>query len=223
MALYVDCAYLEDVAQVCAAFPVDGVTTNPSILLAAAARGQRLDAVAVLRELLGLCRGPVFVQPTAATSGELVSAGLRYVAVEPARVVLKLPMSAGGVRAGLTLRQEGARLSFTAVYSLAQAYTAAMVGAEWVIPYFGRLRRAGCDAPERVQAMVRLLAQQSPTVRVLAASLKSPGDVVEATVAGAHDVTVPPEVIHALTEDGLSQDAIRQFDADWQRFQDALG
>src|SRR5260221_28498 len=65
MALFVDCAFLTDVQPICARYPVSGVTTNPSILLAAAQRAQHLSDIELVRELLQVCRGPIFMQPMA--------------------------------------------------------------------------------------------------------------------------------------------------------------
>ncbi|MGH2517297.1 MAG: transaldolase family protein [Ktedonobacterales bacterium] len=217
MALYVDSADVAEVADLCATFPVAGVTTNPSILLAAIERGQRLSDLEVLGELLAACNGPVFMQPTAETAQALVAAGMRYVDVDSARVVLKLPMTALGIHAALGLKRSGARVAFTAVASLAQAYTGILAGAEWVIPYFARMRRAGVDTCDRIGGMARLIETQASGCRILAASLKSPADVMEATLAGAHDATVPPGVLRAMSEDPLSQAAVTQFAADWQR------
>ncbi len=223
MALYVDCAVVDEIARVCADYPVAGVTTNPTILLNAAEQGQRLRDVEVLRALLPLTPGPVFMQPVGDTAEELVGDGMRYVEVEQARVVLKLPMTAAGMRASMSLAAQGVRFAFTAVASLPQAYSGVHAGAQWIIPYFGRMRRAGVDACERVGGMSRLVEMQGGTCRILAASVKSSADVIEATLAGAHDVTVPPGVIRSMTEDPLSQAAVAQFTADWNRLRDVLG
>lgn len=217
MALYVDSAHLDDVEEICANFPVVGVTTNPSILLAAVERGQRLDDLAVARGLLALCSDAVFMQPTAETADGLLAAARRYVEVDPTRIVVKLPMTAPGVRAGKALKAEGARVAFTATYTLAQAYIAAMAGADWVIPYHGRLRRAGIDAAARIGGMVELIERQHAPTHVLAASVRSTSCLVEVVMAGAHDATLPPEVIRALSEDALTEAAATQFAADWQR------
>ena len=218
MALYLDSAVIDEIARVCAGYPVAGVTTNPTILLNAVEQGQRLRDLDVLSALLPLTSGPVFMQPVGETAGELVNAGMRYVEVEQARVVLKLPMTAAGLSASRTLKTQGVRFAFTAVASLPQAYSAAAAEAEWIIPYFGRMRRAGIDASERVSEMRRLAETQGgATTRILAASVKSCADVIEATLAGAHDVTVPPALIRSMTEDALSQAAIAQFSSDWSR------
>ena len=224
MALYVDSAYLKDVEEVCATYPVAGVTTNPSILLAAVEQhDQRMDDLALTRALLGLCTGHVFMQPTAMTADELRAAARHYVDVDPARVVVKLPMNALGIQTGKALKAEGARVAYTATYSLAQTYLAAMADADWVIPYHARMRRAGLDAGARIGGMVELLERQKSPTRVLAASVKSASCLVEVATAGAHDATLPPEVIRALAEDALSDAAVTQFATDWQRVRAALG
>lgn len=217
MALYVDSAYVAEVESISARYPIAGVTTNPSILLAARKRGQRLTDLDVLRALLDVCAGPVFMQPVGDDAAALRTIMDRYLAVAPERVVAKLPPTEPGVQTGMALLREGAKVAFTAVCSLAQAYCTGQTGAQWVIPYFGRIRRAGEDPIERVAAMARLLA---PTTRVVAASLRTPRDVVDATLAGAQDVTVPPEVIGAFLEDRISSAALAQFAADWKQLRD---
>jgi TalC/MipB family fructose-6-phosphate aldolase len=222
MGLYVDCALIEEVARLRATFPVAGVTTNPSILLDAVERGQRLRDVDALRGLLQTGDGPVFAQPVADSADRLRADGERYLALDPARIVLKLPMTADGIAAGRALRTAGARIAYTAVSSLAQAWLAASAGADWVIPYFSRLRRAGVDPCERVKGIARLLAAQECGARLLVASVKSSADVVEAVSLGARDITARPEVIRDLIEDALTTEAVARFDADWRRMAETL-
>jgi TalC/MipB family fructose-6-phosphate aldolase len=219
MALFADSAHLDDVAALRSVFPVTGATTNPSILLAARERGQRATDREIARGLLEICPGPVFMQPSAASAEGLRAAALRYVELEPSRIVVKLPLTPAGLEAAHALREDGARLSFTAVASVAQAYCALLAGAAWVIPYFGRLRRAGVDAPERLAAMARLIAAQHSDARLLVASLKSSADVTEALLSGGDDITAAPEVIRALAADPLTDAAVARFAADWERFQ----
>lgn len=217
MALYVDSADVAVVAELCATYPIAGVTTNPSIILAAIEQGQRLHDVELLRELLNACDGPIFMQPAAETVADLIAAGMRYVEIDMARVVLKLPMTPSGIQAAVEMKRRGVRFAFTAVASLAQSYIGAQAGAEWIIPYFARMRRAGVDTCDRIGGIARVLAGQSGACRILAASLKSPADVVEATLAGAHDATVPPDILRAMVADPFSQAAATQFAADWHR------
>ncbi|HEV2236364.1 MAG TPA: transaldolase family protein, partial [Ktedonobacterales bacterium] len=100
-----------------------------------------------------------------------------------------------------------------------QAYCASAAGADWVIPYVGRLRRSGADPCERISHMARLIRGTGSGTRILAASIKHAADVVEATLAGADDVTAGATVIASLLADPITEAAAAQFGADWQRFQ----
>jgi TalC/MipB family fructose-6-phosphate aldolase len=221
MGLYIDSAYVDDVARICASYPITGVTTNPTILLRAVERGQRLSDLDVLRRLLDTTAGLVFMQPAAADAERLRAEALRYIEIAPQRVIPKLPPSAAGLVTGRDLTRQGARIAYTATCALAQVYCAAEAGAAWAIPYYSRMTRAGVDPCERIMTMSRLLAAQHYEMRLLAASVKSASDVTEALMAGAHDITASPEVIESLAHDALSDQAFAQFAADWRRFEDA--
>jgi TalC/MipB family fructose-6-phosphate aldolase len=217
MGLFVDSAFVPDVARLCLTYPIAGVTTNPTILLAAHERGQHLHETAVLRELLAACNGPVFMQPTADTLEKLRQAAHTLVDIDPSRVVLKLPATTAGLGIARELQQSGAQIAFTAVATVGQAYLGAMAGAGWVIPYFCRLRRAGLDVSQIIADMSHLLTSQRRATRILAASLKTPGDIIEATLAGADDATAPPSVIEALAVHEMTESAVKQFASDYQK------
>jgi TalC/MipB family fructose-6-phosphate aldolase len=219
MSLFVDCAVVDEVAALAATYPLAGVTTNPTLRLAAVERGQRLNELDLARELLHACDGVIFIQPVAPDSHALASVSLRLAELDSARIVIKLPASTKGLGAAARLAPAAVRFAFTAVYSLAQAYIAAMSGAEWLIPYFDRLRRSGADATMVVGQMHSTLAGPAmpANTRLLAASLKSPAQVGEALLAGADDVTVPPEVLRAMVEDPSSEAALARFEHDAQR------
>ncbi len=221
MGLYVDSAFLPDVERVCSKLELAGATTNPSILLAALQRGQRLTAQEVLRRLLEVCPGNIFMQPAGETADEMQRMAEAYLQVAPERVVPKLPLTPIGMAVARALRRSGARFSFTCVFTVTQAYCGALAGAQYVIPYFGRLRRTGQDACERIEGMARLLQAQVPGTRVLAASIKNPTDAAEALLVGAHDLTAPPEVLEALLADALTDAAVEQFQRDWAAFTNA--
>lgn len=225
MALYVDCAVVDEVAALAATYPLAGVTTNPTLRLAAVERGQRLDEPELTRALLGACDGVVFVQPAAPDAQALANTARQLAALDSARIVIKLPANTVGLGAAARLRPAAVRFAFTAIYSLAQAYVATMAGAEWLIPYFDRMRRTGADAAAMIRQMRELLAGQTmpANTRLLVASLKSSAQVAEALLADADDVTVPPEVLRAMAEDPSSEAAAAQFDRDARRARELLG
>ncbi|HYX50266.1 MAG TPA: hypothetical protein VE843_11015, partial [Ktedonobacteraceae bacterium] len=80
------------------------------------------------------------------------------------------------------------------------------------------LQRAGIDASQRISEMAKLLQSAHPTSRILVASIKSPEDASNALLAGAHDLTVAPQVLMEMVTDPLTEDAVEKFSNDWQQF-----
>ena len=217
MALYIDCAYLDDIISVVQSIPVAGVTTNPSILLAARERGQKMSVPTLIKEIQRIVAGFIFVQPGESDEEEMLQEILSYVELDPQHVIPKIPMTQTGMRVALRLRKiQKQQIAFTAVTSVAQAYSAAMVGAAFIIPYYNRLERSGIDASERVSQIAELLHNQQLSSRLLAASIKTPAEATTALLAGAHDLTIAPSVLLDMTKDSLSDEAMEKFRQDWQ-------
>ncbi len=217
MALYIDSAYLDDIATVTRTLPLAGVTTNPSIVLAAQQRGQSLSLQDVLQRLLKMQSGAVFVQPSIADEEHAYFTARSYAEINPERILLKIPINQAGMRLALRLKAERLHIAFTAVTSVTQAYAGAMAQADFVIPYYNRMQRSSIDAQERVSQMAKLLHNQQLPTRILAASIKSPTEAAQALLAGAHDLTVPPQVLLDMVTDPDSEEAITKFEQDWQK------
>jgi TalC/MipB family fructose-6-phosphate aldolase len=221
MALYVDSAFLDDITTVAQTIPIAGVTTNPTILRSARERGQKLGHLEVLNELLRRVNGSIFMQPGASDEERMYQQALTYNQVAPSRVILKIPMTSVGVRVArrlkqqLSLKYQPCQIAFTAVASVAQAYTAALVGADFVIPYYGRLMNSGINANQRLREMAAVLSSANLPARILVASIKSPQDAAQALIAGAHDLTVSPQVLLEMVSDPLSEEAVARFEQDW--------
>jgi len=92
-----------------------------------------------------------------------------------------------------------------------------MAGADFIIPYYNRLERAGVDASERVAQMAELLHNQQLGSRILAASIKTASEAERALMAGAHDLTIAPEVLLGMVQDAQSEQAVEKFAVDWHK------
>ncbi len=217
MALYIDSAFLNDIMQVAETVPIAGVTTNPTILLAARERGQILNPLQVLNELLKSIQGTIFMQPGATEEEKMYQQALAYIDTASGRAIPKIPMTRIGMRVARRLKQQNHRIAFTAVTSVAQAYSAAMAGALFIIPYYGRLARSGVDANERIAQMAELLHNERVPTRILVASIKSPEEAAQALLAGAHDLTASPEVLLDMLSDPMSEEAVERFSQDWEK------
>jgi transaldolase len=202
--LFLDSAMETDAREAQALGWVHGITTNPTLM---AATGNEPDGQ--LRLLLEAFRtGPVFVQPSTPERAE--PEARRALESGGARVVAKLPAQLAMFSLGARLAAEGHQVAFTAVYSPAQAIVAAAAGASWVIPYVDRAARLRPGAPVVPGLRAVLDALGSPA-RLLAASLKTPEQVVAAFTEGADAVTVPPAVLRAMAQDPLTDQAVREF------------
>lgn len=205
MAVFLDSAKPEEVRKAMELGFVAGITTNP-ILIAKVGR----PAYELMAELCRLCSGQVFYQPCARTLEKMEEEVRRFHALSPQQVVPKIPCDRMGLRLLAHLSSE-MPCAVTAVFGLSQAYLACQAGARYIIPYVNRMSRLGGDGPGFIRRLVELLTHTGSSAEILAASLKSPQEAMEALLAGAHHITVPLSVLEAMTEHPLSAQAIEQF------------
>jgi len=206
VSIYLDSAIGEEARRVQELGFVAGVTTNP-LLVAKTGR----PALDVLRELVEIVNGPVFYQVTAGSVEARHDQAWEAHEIRPDKVVVKIPATTENYALAAKLVSSGIEVAITAVATPAQAYVATQVGASFVAPYVNRLTRQLGDGLSIVRDMARLVADTR--TRILAASLKSVDEVVAALMAGAHDVTMPLDLILALGEHAFSQQAIDEFNA----------
>jgi TalC/MipB family fructose-6-phosphate aldolase len=220
MALYIDSAYLDDITLVARELPITGITMNPTLLLAAFEQGQRLQPQALLEEMLKRLGGTIFIQSGAIEEDAMYREARSYIEADAKRVIPKIPMVPAGLNVGLRLYREKQSYAFTAVTTVVQAYSGALAGADYIIPYYNRLQRSGISASERIAKMVALLQAHRFSTRILAASIKSTEEAEAALLAGAHDLTVSPQVLSTFLREPQSEEAVVRFAQDWQKMKD---
>jgi transaldolase len=210
MAILLDSASLDDAAAAAKLGFVRGITTNPALMAL-----ETTDPLAHLARLLeAFPEGPICYQPTRSTFEEMNEQARTAAALAPERVVAKLPATLEAITLATELKRDGVKSALTAVYSPAQALLAHEAGCAWIIPYVDRAARHSAGAVVMEQAAV--LEQLDSSTRILAASLKSAPQVVEAVLDGAHDVTAPLDVLRALPAHPLTESAVREFAAHWE-------
>ncbi len=223
MAIYVDSADISEVKRAMELGFIPGVTTNP-ILIARTGK----EARQVIAELSEICPGPIFHQVAAGSREEMLAEAKAFSALLPQRLVIKVSCTLEGLRLvsqigvhplachvpgqaeGSTLK-ERILCAVTAIFTPAQTYLACQAGARYVIPYVNRLTRAGGDGPGLVKTM-REIVSESET-EIVAASLKSPQEVVSALLSGAHHVTAPLKVIEEMAKNQLTAEALAELAA----------
>jgi transaldolase len=206
MAIYLDSAMIDDVRRAKALGFVEAYTTNPTHIAKTGRPG--LD---VLREILATVDKPVFYQVTAESVEARIDQIWEAHRIGAGRVVIKVPATTENYTIVSQLAPSGITFCVTAACSAMQAYLAAQVGAAYVAPYVNRLTRQLGDGVAVVRDMAA--AVQGTKTLVLAASLKSVDEVAAALMAGARHLTMPLDLILALGEHELTQQAIAEFAA----------
>lgn len=201
---FLDSAGLDDARRAAQLAYVQGITTNPK-LMAESGRGPLGQLQALLEAFPG---GPVFFQPGSPERAETELA--EAIRLGDGRVVAKLPAQARMFSLGTELAHSGVSVAYTAVYSAAQALVAANAEAAWVICYVDRAARLR-PGPSLVATVAGALRASGSSVRVLAASVKSPEQAVESVMQGADAVTAGLAVLEALAYDPLTESAVDEF------------
>ena len=210
MALFLDSALINDARRAAELGFVWGATTNPA-LMAQAGRGPA-EVIAGFCELLP---GTVFYQLTAKTLAEREAEARRIVEIDPVKVGLKIPCTTENLSLLAHLTNEGITCAVTAIFSSYQAYLACEAGANYILPYVNRSTRLQGDGPALVSEMLDIIEAAGTGTELLAASIKTPAEVVETLLAGAHHVSLPIDLILSLGEHPLSHQAIADFDRVW--------
>lgn len=206
--LYVDSADVDRVGALLTAGVVHGVTTNPTIL----ERGGR--TAAEIPELyarwVGEGAGEVFFQAWGGDAASFRRSADGLLALGD-RVAVKVPATREGFAAASGLVRDGATVLVTAVYSVAQALTCASIGVRYIAPYLGRMRDAGMDGDALIARMQGVCVDSATDV--LAASLRSPDDIVALREAGVPYFTAAPDVIEQMLLNDVSDSSAAEFDA----------
>lgn len=203
--LYLDSAQIAD-AQAIQRFPwIKGITTNPTLLAQSELSPER-----TLERLARLTPGELYYQLLSEDVDGMIREGEQAAHLIGEKLVLKIPAVPAGFVALAYLSPQIA-CSVTAIYHPSQALIAAEGGAKYAIAYVNRATRLLGDGCALVRSMAQIL--QGSATTILAASIKSPDEAIAAIAAGAHHLTLPLPLLLALTHHDLSQQTMKEFNA----------
>ncbi|WP_446372025.1 transaldolase family protein [Coleofasciculus sp. D1-CHI-01] len=201
--IYLDSALVSEAKTVEKWGWVKGITTNPTLLAKS-----DLPPETTLEQLAAISPGELYYQLMATDFQGMVAEGRKAFEMIGEKTVLKVPATAVGFQVVAHLSPE-IPCSVTAIYSAAQAAVATEAGAKYAIAYVNRATRLLGDGLVLVKEMAAIL-KDSPT-EILAASLKSPEEAARALIAGADHLTLPLEMLNAMTTHNLSKQTIDEF------------
>ncbi len=213
MQFFVDTAEIDEIKALKATGMVNGVTTNPSLILKSGR-----DIKEVTKEICDLLPGmPVSAEVTATEADKMIKEGEKLAQIAD-NVVIKLPLTFDGLQACRHFADQNVMTNVTLCFSPLQALLAAKAGATYVSPFVGRLDDIGQFGMDLIGQIVQIFANyQNLNTQVLVASIRHPAHILEAAQLGADVCTVPPNVLHQIVKHPLTDKGLQAFLDDWAK------
>lgn len=211
MKFFVDTAKVEDIRKANDMGVICGVTTNPSLI---AKEGR--DFNEVIREIASIVDGPISgeVKATTTDAEGMIKEGREIAAIHP-NMVVKIPMTAEGLKACKVLSSEGIKCNVTLIFTSNQALLAARAGAAYVSPFLGRLDDISVRGTDLIREIAEIFAVAGIEAEIIAASVRNPIHVTDCALAGADIATVPYNVIEQMLHHPLTDAGIEKFQKDY--------
>ena len=211
MKFFVDTADIKEIRELNDMGLVDGVTTNPSLILKS---GGRIDEVT--RQICDIVSGPVSAEVTA-TDYDGMMAEAKVLAKIADNVTIKVPLTLDGLKACKAIRSEGRMVNVTLCFSANQALLAAKAGASFISPFVGRIDDTGSDGMELISEIRQIYDNYDYPTEILTASVRTVNHVKQAALIGADVITAPPATLRALVHHPLTDKGLAAFVADWKK------
>lgn len=211
MKIFLDTADIPFITSAYETGLLDGVTTNPSLILKS---GRQL--LEVIQEISNFDKlESISAEVVADTSEEMLSEAKKYYSISPA-VTIKVPCTVEGLKACKFLSDKGIQTNVTLVFSVTQAILASKAGATFISPFVGRWMDNSVDGIELIKNIRKVFDYSGTSTRILAASLRDVRQVEQSALSGADVVTIPPVVFWAMYKNIMTDRGLELFQKDWE-------
>ncbi|WP_170358148.1 fructose-6-phosphate aldolase [Ruegeria arenilitoris] len=211
MKFFVDTAEIDAIAELNDLGMVDGVTTNPSLILKSGR-----DILEVTKDICDLVDGPVSAEVVATEAEDMIAEGRKLAQIAP-NIAVKVPLTWAGLKTCKTLSDEGQMVNVTLCFSVNQALLAAKAGATFISPFIGRLDDINLDGMDLIADIRQVYDNYGFETEILAASIRSVNHVADSARIGADVITAPPAVIKKLADHPLTDKGLEAFLSDWAK------
>ena len=211
MKFFVDTAEISEIRELNDMGLIDGVTTNPSLILKSGR-----DIIEVTKEICSIVKGPVSAEVSAVNFEDMLTQG-RKLAKIASNIAVKVPLTWAGLKACKVLVGEGNMVNVTLCFSANQALLAAKAGATFISPFIGRLDDINMDGMELISDIRQIYDNYDFKTEILTASVRSVNHVSQAALIGADIVTAPHSVLKKLADHPLTDKGLDAFLKDWAK------
>ncbi len=211
MKFFVDTADVAAIAELNDLGMVDGVTTNPSLIMKSGR-----DILEVTKEICDMVSGPVSAEVVATEADDMIAEGRKLAKIAD-NITIKVPLTWDGLKACKVLSEEGNMLNVTLCFSANQALLAAKAGATFISPFIGRLDDINIDGMDLIADIRTIYDNYDFRTEILAASIRSVNHMTQAALIGADVATAPPNVIKQMANHVLTDKGLDAFMKDWAK------
>ena len=212
MRIMLDTANLDDIKYFNDYFPIEGVTTNPTIL--SKEGGNPIELIRKIRHIIG-AKKELHIQLTEESFEGMIEEAEALVREFGATTFVKIPVTDVGLRVTKYLSDRGFGVTVTAVLTAAQAMLASRAGASYVAPYISRSENLCADGVGTVADIAKIFSKAGLKTQILAASFKTAKEVLDVAVAGCQSATVAPGIMKMLISHTTTDTSILGFKRDW--------
>ena len=218
MKIFLDCSDVDLIKQSFASGLIDGVTTNPSLMLK---NGH--NPLEVLKEITSIFPwdASISAEVVGETVEDMLAMADTYLEIAP-NITIKVPCTRTGLRACKDLSEDDVAVNVTLIFSAAQAILASKAGATYVSPFIGRLNDQYWDGISLVEEISDVFTTHGSKTQVLAASIREPIQVAKCFRVGADICTLPWDIFNKMYDHILTDSGMAKFDSDWSQLQDKL-
>jgi transaldolase len=217
MKFFVDTADVKDIRELNDLGLLDGVTTNPSLILKSGG-----SIVEVTKEICSIVKGPVSSEVVATEFKDMMREA-DFLSKIADNICIKVPLTLDGLKACKAITSGGRMVNVTLCFSANQALLAAKAGASFISPFIGRIDDMGIDGMELIAEIRTIYDNYDFKTEILAASIRTVNHVKQAALIGADVATVPPATLKALVKHPLTDKGLESFLADWAKTGQKIG
>ena len=217
MKFFVDTADIKEIRELNDLGLLDGVTTNPSLILKSGG-----SIVEVTKEICSIVDGPVSAEVVATEYAQMMKEA-DFLSKIADNICIKVPLTFDGLKACKALTSDGRQVNVTLCFSATQALLAAKAGATFISPFIGRIDDMGIDGMELIAEIRTIYDNYDFDTEILAASIRTVNHVKQAALIGADVATVPPATLKALVKHPLTDKGLEAFLTDWAKTGQKIG
>ena len=211
MKFFIDTADIQAISELNEMGMVDGVTTNPSLIMKSGR-----DIIEVTKEICSLVTGPVSAEVVATDAISMIKEGEKLAKIAP-NIAVKVPLTWDGLRTCKELTSQGYMVNVTLCFSANQALLAAKAGATFISPFIGRLDDINIDGMDLISEIRTIYDNFNFNTQILGASIRTVNHITQCALIGADVIIAPPNVLKQLAEHPLTSKGLDLFMKDWAK------